>query len=265
MAAPNFFGFDATDAKIQVPSASLACTFTDSGDLVTKSAHGLSNGDVVVFQTIVTTTGLSAFVRYYVISSTTNTFQISATYGGSAVVLTSDGSGTYKSILEYDLKFVNKVTFNAQKKSFTYEGDGQSRERSKVTGFTLAIAADCISQSVREAIYAKTPVTTSLDDAHTRGVWEGDSVETAGVSCGIWAEGSATAQDSSSGAESQATLRRWWPLGTLTYDGPAEMTTSDKMGLDQYTFVASKTSVDVAAGALPGVPSGGAYQLLSQI
>lgn len=75
-------------------NALAAVTFTDTGDLVTLANHGLSNGDVVSFATVVTTTGVTASTSYFVISATTNTFQISTTSGGSAVAMTTDGTGT---------------------------------------------------------------------------------------------------------------------------------------------------------------------------
>lgn len=68
-------------------------TFTDAGDLVTRTNHGLWNGAVVRFTNITTTTGPSLATDYYVISVTANTFQISATPNGTAVVLTTNGSG----------------------------------------------------------------------------------------------------------------------------------------------------------------------------
>jgi len=265
MADPNFFGFDATDGKVQLASAAISCTFTDTGDLVTASAHGLANGTVVVFQTKVTTTGLTTFVEYFVISSTTNTFQIAATYGGSAVALTTDGTGTYKSIVEVDLLFLNKATPSADSKEFTYEGDGLTRKRKKTTGYQVVLAADCLTQDARETIYAKTPITTGLPAAYTRAIYEGDTTETNGVSCGIWIEGTATKVDATTGIESQVTTRRWWPVGTLSYDGPPEQQTADKFGLDQYTFTASKTSVDICGGALPAtIPSGGVFQVFME-
>ena len=68
-------------------------TFTDSGDLVTRTAHGYSNDMQVKFFNIATTTGISNGQFYYVINATANTFQVSATVGGSALALTNDGTG----------------------------------------------------------------------------------------------------------------------------------------------------------------------------
>lgn len=73
-----------------------ACTFTDAGDLVGVVAHGYVAGDAVVFDDIVTTTGLSEGQRYYVIASglTADAFKVSISVGGSAVALTTNGTGT---------------------------------------------------------------------------------------------------------------------------------------------------------------------------
>jgi hypothetical protein len=72
-----------------------AVTFTDAGDLVGKAGHGYAAGDAVVFSSIVSTTGLTAGQRYFVIASglTSSAFKVSALIGGSAVVLTTNGTG----------------------------------------------------------------------------------------------------------------------------------------------------------------------------
>jgi len=71
-----------------------AVTFTDTGDLVGYTAHGLVAGDVVRFSVITTTTGIVINTNYFVINPTANSFQIAATPGGSALALTTDGTGT---------------------------------------------------------------------------------------------------------------------------------------------------------------------------
>ena len=75
-------------------SVSAACTFQDSGDTVTLTAHGFRNGDTAIFSAVVTTTGITAYTQYFVVGATANTFQVSASYGGSALALTTDGTGT---------------------------------------------------------------------------------------------------------------------------------------------------------------------------
>ena len=80
-------------------ATTVACAFTDTGDLVTVANHGHANDDIVSFPTVVTTTGITANVKLYVISATQNTFQVSATKGGAAKALTTDGTGTVKSYI----------------------------------------------------------------------------------------------------------------------------------------------------------------------
>jgi len=81
-------------ATSTTPAASLAVTFQDTGDTVTSVGHGLRNGDSVVFSSVVTTTGIAADTRYFIVGSTTDTFQVATTYGAAATSLTTNGSGT---------------------------------------------------------------------------------------------------------------------------------------------------------------------------
>lgn len=76
----------------------LAVTFTDTGDLVGLTAHGFLAGDAVNFTTIVGTTGLTSGQRYFVLAPTANSFQVSATPGGAAVALTTNGTGVVQRV-----------------------------------------------------------------------------------------------------------------------------------------------------------------------
>ena len=61
---------------------------------ITRTAHGIPNGTIVSFATLVTTTGISRYTPYYVVNATTDTFQVSLTLGGAPITLTNNGSGT---------------------------------------------------------------------------------------------------------------------------------------------------------------------------
>jgi surface protein len=78
-------------------------TLTDAGDLVTRTAHGYTNGMTVQFYNIVTTTGLTSGLTYFVINATANTFQVSTTPAGAAVALTNNGSAA---LLPYKIAVV---------------------------------------------------------------------------------------------------------------------------------------------------------------
>ncbi len=84
-----------------------AVTFTDVGDLVNKTAHGLVNDNIISFTSITTTTGISISTIYYVINATANNFQVSLTQGGTAIALTTNGSGNYNSPV-----FITAITPN---------------------------------------------------------------------------------------------------------------------------------------------------------
>lgn len=63
---------------------------------ITITSHGLSNGNKVVFSSTDTVPGgLADGTQYYVVNKTSNTFQVSTSIGGSAVSITSVGSGVH--------------------------------------------------------------------------------------------------------------------------------------------------------------------------
>jgi hypothetical protein len=73
-----------------------SCTITiASPAVVTKTAHGFTNGTKIVFSTTgALPTGLVAGTPYFVVSAVTDDFQVSATSGGSAINTTGTQSGT---------------------------------------------------------------------------------------------------------------------------------------------------------------------------
>jgi len=73
-----------------------------SPGVVTWNSHGFSNGTSVGFYTTgALPTGLTAGTNYYVVNSTTNTFQVSATKGGAAINTSGSQSGTQYAFLGY--------------------------------------------------------------------------------------------------------------------------------------------------------------------
>jgi uncharacterized protein YodC (DUF2158 family) len=63
---------------------------------VTATGHGLTNGKRVLFQTTgALPSGLVANTIYYVVSAATNSFQLAATSGGTAIVTSGTQSGTH--------------------------------------------------------------------------------------------------------------------------------------------------------------------------
>lgn len=79
--------------------SSTATVTIASPGVVSWTAHGLSNGDVVKFTTTgALPTGLSTSTTYYVVNKTTDTFQLSATEGGSAINTSGSQSGTHTAV-----------------------------------------------------------------------------------------------------------------------------------------------------------------------
>ncbi len=75
-----------------------AIVFTAAIDnIITSNGHGLNDGDKVRFFTTDTLpAGLDPNTTYFVINSTTNTFKVSLTSGGSEITITDIGTGIQK-------------------------------------------------------------------------------------------------------------------------------------------------------------------------
>lgn len=67
------------------------CTAAASTDVISKTAHGFSNNDDIIFTSLTGGAGLTVdTVTYWVIDAAANTFKVSATRGGAAVNITTD-------------------------------------------------------------------------------------------------------------------------------------------------------------------------------
>lgn len=73
----------------------ITVTATAATDVLNATAHGLSNGDRLRLTTTGTAPGGLSERNYYVVNKTTDTLQVSLTSGGSAVDITSTGTGTH--------------------------------------------------------------------------------------------------------------------------------------------------------------------------
>lgn len=82
----------ATHCGLMTATAITAVTGTASSDLLNKTSHGLSNGDVVVVTLLGTGEGTGLFndVPYFVVGVSGADFQLSLTSGGSAINFTTD-------------------------------------------------------------------------------------------------------------------------------------------------------------------------------
>ncbi len=91
--------FDAWLGEIIFTEGVAVGTFNvDAGtDIITAAAHGLNDDDIIVLTNSggALPAGLAVDTKYFVITSTTNTFQVSLTEGGSAVDITGTGTGTH--------------------------------------------------------------------------------------------------------------------------------------------------------------------------
>lgn len=96
-------------------SVSEAVTFTTATSTVTLTAatpnlpHGMVDGDMVQFTSIVTTTGIVINTKYYVVNSTATTFKLAATENGTALTLTTNGTGVMQRLTSARTYYVSST------------------------------------------------------------------------------------------------------------------------------------------------------------
>lgn len=178
-----------------------------------------------------------------------------------AKIQKSSGGGT-PTIVETDLLYANQIEVNAEETSYVFEGDGQRRELFGLRGMSILFRPDALTIAAAEAVFAKTAVTSSLPTGLARLTWFGDEAEGKGVAAGFY--GRAYAVKNDGGVESTVTIRLWIPLGTLTLGPAPTLQTGQKVGQQTYRLAAVRTSKDVIGGALPGVPTGGAFYAIAE-
>ena len=135
----NFADVDLYDATV---------TFTDTGDLVNRTAHGYSDGARVQFYRIVSTTGLVEGQFYFVINATANTFQVAAIAGGAAIALTTNGSAA---LLPYKIATVTitpQAAQNLTTVNFNVKNSTAGLQRYASGWLELAIAGSNITSLV---------------------------------------------------------------------------------------------------------------------
>lgn len=108
---------------IPIYSDLIIASCTASGSTITSNGHGLRVGQPVSFTTA--PTGLAVETIYYVVSAATNTFSVSASFGGSAIGSLA-GSGTVSSMPIIPPSFTQILDYGASFYLLTDKNDDRA-------------------------------------------------------------------------------------------------------------------------------------------
>lgn len=134
------------DLPLNNATALTGVTGANTGDLMTKTAHGLETGDPVKFVSGTTFTGLTAGTRYFAIKASADTFQVATTraeaIAGTAVALTADGTaGVFQ-------RFENLIAIAFESRAFAILAgipDGFNSELAGQLGITETMTMESIT------------------------------------------------------------------------------------------------------------------------
>jgi hypothetical protein len=106
-----------------------AVTFNASTDKVSLTAHGLQDGEPIVFATSNTLPAeLTVGTVYYVRDVETNAFKVSLTAGGTAINLTDTGTGTHTVALDKIVRLYYRADYNDDWTELTLIHDSDTKQ-----------------------------------------------------------------------------------------------------------------------------------------
>lgn len=125
-------------------STSASVTFSDAGDYITRTDHGIPDGTPVAFSTITFTTGITKYTPYYVVNADINSFQVALTPGGSPIALTTDGNGliiypTYIMSITPNTSFVISIPANTNNGGATMTSTVLKRHLATLKNWSVAL------------------------------------------------------------------------------------------------------------------------------
>lgn len=160
-------------------------TSTGSPDTFTKTAHGLSIGDLITFSGVTGGSGLIAGDPYYVATTgfTTGAFQIATSPGGSALNLATDV--TAATVNKWTELSGGSPAYARKTIAWATTADGVMDDSTNGNAFDVPAGANVDAQSLHSAIaagtlYALMPVTRETFGA--QGVYTSTDVKTTATS-----------------------------------------------------------------------------------
>jgi hypothetical protein len=163
---PGIYAQAAVDVAFDSnPTPVTDATGQNTGDTITKTSHGLVNGDRITIYAGTGGTGLTGGVTYYVVNKTDNTFQVSLTAGGAAVPITLDYSNLkYVKSVTYSGTWNNRGNYLGKLEALIVVGEGAGTISATVgdSVFTVTVPASTGERTIR--IKADKTITFEEDD-----------------------------------------------------------------------------------------------------
>lgn len=174
----------------------------------------------------------------------------------------SDGAGT-PAIVEVPIHKPNKVGFEADQETITFDGGNTLDKIFLMTGLNLTFDADCLPIGALAGLFNSPLVTTGLT-GYSRRFYGGNSAANTGITAGF--RGRAAATKFVDGAQVGTVVVDVEVFaGTLTQTSGPTLASKGKSDPTQFRLAATQTTKDVIGGALPGVPTGGSFYSISEV
>jgi len=160
-----------------------------------------------------------------------------------------------------DLPFGNTLTMEPEYTTIEFEGDGETDEEYMNQRLSGQIGGDKFDETVLEALYGKSAVTsgTGIDGVESKRYYMMEDAELTPNNVELQIDLYAVDDSDDSAAEIRITVFKAQIKPFSAPDGA----NAEKWAPILFDWEAQKTTTDIEDGALPEVPTGGAYYAIS--
>jgi hypothetical protein len=182
-------------------------------------------------------------------------------YSFKKVYIQRNSTGT---IVETEFPWPNALKPSSEQQTYTWSGGGAQKKVTVLIAQNWTLDLDVIPLSAHATIFGKAEVTDagaadSLFDVSTL-VGFGGGNDASGVSRGL----RATANSYEGAMETAVEIALWAPVCTITLSQAMGLNTDGTADKTQYSFSATKTTVDITGATITGAASDGDFFFIGE-
>jgi hypothetical protein len=168
-------------------------------------------------------------------------------------------------IASTELKWANKLTPASETATYEWQGSNQKKKITLLIAQNWTLDLDALSLDAHAAIFGKAEITDAgaadaLFDVSTM-VGFGGGNDASGVSRGLYIVANALAGDT----ETVVELALWAPVCTVTLTQAMGLNSGGTADKTQYSFSATKTTVDITGTAIVGASADGEFFYIGEV
>lgn len=182
-------------------------------------------------------------------------------YEFKKVYIQKNTTGT---IVETELEWPNKLTPASETQTYEWQGGGSKKKITLLIAQNWTLDLDAVNNSQHASLFTKAEVTDAgAADAYfdvSTLVGYGGGNDASGITVGLRAVANSLMGDT----ETVQELNLWAPVCTMTLAAAMGLTSGNIADKMQYSFSATKTTVDITGATITGAASDGDFFFIGE-